>query len=115
MAATQRQYKERDFVVDLLTGKMVTKTDRKTGRTTTEFVAVRPNQYPPISVIAAAYPEVSLDDILINESLRLRRIDLDPTIRVKDAVEKEDLKFHKQAHKAHLHSLGVDPKKQMNA
>ena len=113
--AAARQYKERDFVVDLLTGKMVTKTNKKTGKTSTEFVAVRPNQYPTISVIAAAYPELALDDIMIMERLRCRRLIARPAEFTKTQVEKDDLKHHKQAHKAHLHSLGVDPKKQMNA
>ena len=113
--AAARQYKERDFVVDLLTGKMITNRSKKTGETTTEFVAVRPNVNPTISMIAKKNTDLSLDDILIREKLRCKRSLLKPTEFIKTAEEKEDLKYHKKAHKAYLHSLGVDPKKQMNA
>ena len=111
----EKQYRERDFVVDLITGKMVTMRNKKTGETTVEFTASRPNKYPPISRVAAAYPALSLDDILIKENLRNRRMELDPTICEKDEVAKEDLKYHKNAHRAYMRSVGVDPNEQINA
>jgi len=108
-------YKERDFVVDLITGKMVTKTDKKTGKKITDFIASKPNVNPTLAQLAAKNPTLTMDDILIMERLRCKRVHLNPTINQKDAIEKEDLKYHKKAHKARLYSLGVDPKKQMNA
>lgn len=109
-----QQYKERDFVVDLLSGKMVSKKDN-TGRLFTEFMAVRPNVNPTIKLVADKNTSLNLDDIMIMERLRCRRSLVDANSFVKTAEEKEDLKYHKKMHKARLHSLGVDPKKQMNA
>ena len=112
MSQNKTKWKEPDYVVGLLSGKMEER-KRKDGTSFTMFVPKIMNKYQPLHNI---FFKDKRDEqtILIEEGVHPLRVETNFTTFKKSPAEKQLLKEMKIDHKKGLTSAGLNHKKRMN-
>jgi len=112
MSQNKQKWRDTDYVVGLLSGRMEERR-RKDGTSFTTFIPKILNKYPPLRTI---FYKDKRDEqtILIAEGVHPLRVETNFTTFKKSLTEKQLLKEMKRDHKKGLTSAGLNHKKRMN-
>jgi len=112
--SNNRKGQHKDFVIGLISGRMVNETDKE-GKVTSVFQAQLKNKNPRMhDVFRHEGLTKSEDQIMVEQSLRNPALVLDKSIYIKTESEKLRLKRMKMENKAELIKAGFNPRKRMN-
>ena len=108
MAQSKKQYKDKDPVIGLISGRMVMEKDKE-GKLVKVFKPMRRNPNPTLTELRKIKSHRTEDDILSFEKLRLMPLNIDFNVFVKSDAEKARLKKAKKEHKSTLVKAGFNP------
>ncbi len=113
--SNNKKGQNKDYVVGLISGRMVNETDKE-GKTTSVFQPQLKNKHPRLhDVFRHEGLTKSEDQIMSEQSLRYPALYLDKSIYMKTESEKLRLKRMKSENKQAILKAGLNPRKCMNA
>jgi hypothetical protein len=113
MAQSKKQYKDKDPVIGLISGRMVMEKDRE-GKLVKVFKPMRRNPNPTLAELRKLKSHRTEDDILSFEKLRLMPMVINYEEFAKSDAEKAKLKEAKKNHKSTLVKAGFNPSSRLN-
>lgn len=105
---------QKDYVIGLISGKVVSQRDIE-GKLIKVFKPTVHNKYPTLSRLMDQKSErLTEDDIMVGENLRGRHLRIDRSWFSKSRKEAAELKRVKNAHKKEMRRAGFNPNTRLN-